>query len=63
MSILANVVCLFNVLFIWRLWFKADFLSIIAMTDVVAMWQMVKPLGGIYFNLSSGILIRTSSHM
>ena len=38
-------------------------LAIIAMADVVAMWQMVKPLGWIYFNLSSGMLIRTSSHM
>ena len=42
-----------------EMWFKADVMSIIAMADVVAMWQMVKPLGWIYFNLSSGMLIRT----
>ena len=49
--------------FIWRLWFKADVMPIIAMADVVAMWQMVKSLGWIYFNLSSGMLIRPSSYM
>ena len=63
MSILADVVCLYNVLLYGDCGLRLMLLPIIDMADVVAMWHMVKPLGWIDFNLSSRMLIRTSSHM
>ena len=44
--------------------FEADvFAYCWVLADVIAMWQMEWPLGWIYFNLSSEMFNRTSSHM
>ena len=61
MSILADVVCLYNVLLYGDCGLRLMLLPITAIADVVAMWQMVKPLGWIYFNLSYTVAITSAT--